>query len=124
MSFYGLLNKKCSWSRRINVGSNDFGEIIFTEVLVASDIPCSRQVGAGNNDNQLLEGLKEGDLARKISRFYFAYSDDVQEGDIITFETSDQGIVRSIKDDAGRSHHKKALVVEISNVGERDKTSG
>ena len=40
MSIYGLFNKRCSWKRKTVVGENNFGEYIYTEVVVASDVAC------------------------------------------------------------------------------------
>ena len=118
MSFLGMCNAKCSWMRRVSVGStNEFGELQFTDVLIASDISVVRQVMQGLNSNQQFEGAKAGDTNRKVVRYYFEYSDDIREGDIIKFQVSEQAIVRSAFDDGGRQHHLKVFAVEIEKIG-------
>lgn len=122
MSFYSLLNKRCSWKRRISTGANSFGEVIFTEQMIGSDVRCARQVGDGNNDRQFINNLQTAPKNVKLVTYYLMPSEDIQENDIIIFQASEQGIVRDVKDDGGRNHHKSVLVEEVQSVGETDVT--
>lgn len=128
--FYGLLNSRISWKRKINSGTNTFGEAMFLEQLIASAVACNRQVGAGYNAKQLIENKPEGGMNYKLSRYYLAFSDsnNIQEGDIINLMIgsdtySDIGIVRDVADDAGQMHHRKLIVEEIKKVGEGNRVN-
>ena len=62
MSLANLLNKKCTWKRRLNKDINDYGEIIYSDVTIGSDVNCARQVGRGLNARQLIETYKSSRL--------------------------------------------------------------
>ncbi len=123
MSFYGLLNGKCSWRRRSNIGENEFNEIIWTELVVSSDIPCSRQPGPGNNMRQIIENKMPGNFDFKLVRYYMGVT-DIKEGDRIIFQGVSDAFVRDIRDAAGRGHHLELLVEEVVPIGEGDKYNG
>lgn len=119
MGISNLLNKKCSWRRRINSGVNDYNEIVYSDIVYGSDVNCARQVGHGNNMRQFLE-KNPGDFNYKIVK-YFLLPTDIQEGDLITFEGSETEIVRDVRDAAGRGHHVEVLAESVRSIGEDDK---
>ncbi len=123
MSFYGLLNGRCSWKRRSNVGENEFKEIIWTETTIASDVPCSRQPGPGNNMRQMLEHKAPGHFNFKLVRYYMGVT-DIKEQDRIIFQGVSDAFVRDIRDAAGSGHHMELLVEEIVPIGEGDTYNG
>jgi len=124
MSIKNLLNKKCSWRRRINTGlANDYGEIDYSDVIFGSDVPCSRQVGVGMNMRQMVENLPPGEFDKKLVKYYLAPT-DIQEGDLITFEGSETEKVRDVRDAGGRGHHLEIVAVSTKEVGEGDSRVG
>jgi hypothetical protein len=124
MSFQGLLNQRCSYRRPTNIGTNVLGEIQLTDLVVGSDVMCARQPGKGLNMQQFYQSAKQGTANVKLVRYYFLYSETIQEGDIIDLSDTYQGTVRNVIDAAGRQHHKEVMVEEVESVGEKDKTSG
>lgn len=123
MSFHGLLNGRCSWYRRDNTGQNDYGEITWTETLIASDVRCSRQTGAGNNMRQLIENKQAGNFNSKLVRYYIGVT-DIQEGDRLIYEGISDAYVRDVRDAAGRGHHMELIVEEVVPIGEGDHYNG
>ena len=119
MSFSKLLNKRCSWKRRFNVGQNEYGEINYSDVIIGSDVECGRQVGLGMNMRQLVQNVEPGEFNRKVVK-YWMYPTDIQEGDIIKFQGSELEKVEDVRDAAGRGHHLEILSRSIVEVGEED----
>ncbi len=124
MSYYGLLNKNCSYARRINIGTNVYGEIQFTEQIISSSAPCRRNPSMAQGGQKLIERSKEGTANVKLVTYFMRYSETIQEGDLINLSDTNQGVVKNILDAAGKGHHKQLLVEEVEEVGEKDKTSG
>jgi hypothetical protein len=123
MSFSSLLNKRCSWKRRMNAGIDSFGEITLSEVTIGSDVRCSRQVGLGYNSREKINTEKPGDTVKGLVKYYLLPT-DIQEDDLITFEGSETEEVRYVRDAAGRGHHLEVLAVMINPTGEADKRVG
>ena len=123
MSFTSLLNKTCSWVRRINIATGEYGEVIVSDLLIGSDVACARQVGVGNNMRQLVQDIPAGEFDKKLTTYYL-FPTDIQEGDLITFEGSEEGKVRDVQQGGGRNHHLEVLVEEIMATGEDDERIG
>jgi hypothetical protein len=123
MSFSSLLTKRCSWRRRKNAGTNEYGEIEISDVTLGSDVPCSRQMFPGISNRRLVEYDRVGSVVEANVK-YFLNPTDIQEGDIITFEGSETEEVKSVRDAAGRDHHLEIIAVAINPIGESDKRVG
>ena len=123
MSIAGLFNKKCSWKRRINKTTDSYGEIVYSDVVIGSDVPCSRQVGHGMNMRQEIDNKPVGIHGFSIVK-YFLIPTDIHMGDIIEFDGSETEIVRNVRDAAGRGNHYEVLAEDIRPFGERDQRSG
>lgn len=119
MSIYGLFNKRCTWKRRINKSTDAYGEIIYSEVVVGSDVKCARQVGHGMNMRQDIDTKDVGIHAFSIVK-YFLLPTDIKAGDLVTFAGSETEIVRNVRDAAGRNHHIEVLAEDIRPFGEKD----
>jgi hypothetical protein len=124
MAFADLLVNRCSWYRRINVGENEYAELIYSDVTMGSDVPCSRQVGHGLNMRQLIQDTLPTEYDRKIVKYWMEIGNNIQEGDIISFEGSETGKVRDVRDAAGRGHHLEVVVESMVEVGEEDSRIG
>lgn len=120
MSFFGLLNKRCSWKRRIIKDRDSYGEIIYSDIIKGSDVRCARQVGRGLNVRQEFVGKDIGNTTSVISR-YWLFPTDIQEGDVIKFEGSELETVRNVRDAAGVGHHLEVMARQIMPQGEEDK---
>lgn len=120
MTFSSLLNKKCSWKRRIIKDRDSYGEIQYSEITMGSDIPCHRQVGRGLNVRQEITSKDVGNMTSVVSR-YWMFPTDIQEGDILKFEGSELEIVRNVRDAAGVGHHLEIMATQIMPEGEEDR---
>lgn len=123
MGFLNLLNKRCSWRRRIIVDRNRSNEPIFSDLLMGSDVPCSRQVGPGMNMREKFQNRDIPATNKKLVK-YFLLPTDIQEGDLITFEGSETEEVRDVRDAAGRGHHLEIVAESIKVFGEGDNRVG
>lgn len=127
MSFRSLLNKKCSWTRRkVKSGSvNAFGETAVSDVLMASDVPCSRQVAPGIHSRNTVENSQATFMVSKLTKFFMSPT-DIMEGDIVHFysDVSGDRLVKNVRDTAGRGHHLEIYVEEFGPVGEGNKVRG
>ena len=119
MGFSDLLTKRCSWRRKINIGTNEYGEIKYSDYHIGSDVPCARQVGPGLNMRQLVQDVPPGEFDKKIVK-YWMWPTDIQEGDIIAFLGSETEKVRDVRDAAGRDHHLEIVTEAVQEVGEDD----
>lgn len=123
MSIQDLFNKRCSWRRPINAGTNTFGEIKYSEITIGSDVPCARQVGHGLNMRQEIDNKEVGIHNFKIVK-YFLLPTDIQEGDRMVFEGSETEKVRDVRDAAGRGNHLEILAEDVRPEGEGDNRIG
>jgi len=119
MSIFGLFNKRCTWKRRINKGLDVYGEILYSDVIMGSEVKCARQIGHGMNMRQDIDNKDVGIHGFSIVKYYL-YPTDIKAGDLITFAGSETEIVRNVRDAAGRMHHFEVLAEDIRPFGERD----
>ena len=118
MSLKSLLNKRCSWKRRVNIGENSFGELIYSEVTLGSDVLCAQQVGRGLNVRQQIDE-KEFGISSYMQPRLWLMPTDIQEGDIVTID-GDDAIVKNVRDAAGRGHHYELMLEKTPPIGEAD----
>jgi len=119
MSFKSLLNKRCSWRRRVNAGVNEYNEMVYSDVIIGEDVACARQVVRNLGERLLVEDKNVGRVNAKYARYYLLPT-DIQEGDIIEFNGSETETVRDIIDGGGRNHHLEIYAEATQFVGEAD----
>ena len=126
MSLSRLFINRVSWRRKINTDTNEMGEIIYTEQLIASDVHCSRQVMPGVGQRKTLEGKNVGFVNSKMVKYYMFPFQNIRAGDIVSRYVTEQGIVtyltdigmvKDVRDAAGRNHHWEVFVEEIEPLG-------
>lgn len=105
MVLASLFNKKCSWRRKSATQEDEFGEFIYTETIISSDVPCAFQ--------EITRDLKENipqNINVRIFDLFLAPDEDIRVEDIYIFEGSDNYLVKDVADAAGRDHHLEVLV--------------
>ena len=113
MGIFGLFNKRCSWKRKVITGENKFGENIYTEQIVESDVPCRAE---DVDDWELQQRDPGGDFTRVKKIFYMGPGKDIQGNDRIIFEGSDNYIVIKPDDAAGHGHHLEVRVEQTVDL--------
>ena len=112
MSIFGLFNKKCSWKRNSRTGYDKYEAPLYTDVTIASDIPCRIEDIEGWNTWEAEPG---GDFSRSKKILYLGYGYDIQGNDKVTVNGSDNYKVIMPDDAAGYGHH---LEVRVEHVDE------
>jgi hypothetical protein len=123
MSIAGLFNKRCTWTRRVNKTTDDYGEIIYSDVVIGSDVLCARQTGHGLNMRQEVSNKPPGIHSFSIVKYYLLPT-DIRAGDLMTYQGSETEIVRNVRDAAGRGSHYEILTEDVRPFGERDQRLG
>jgi hypothetical protein len=117
MSYKGLLNMICSWTRLAESGTRgDYGEPIHTTTTVATGVLCREQDITRQEAEEL--GLA-GEVGKEYRRLFVDGNQDLQIGDLITILTKkgvafvDDGYERKVRkapDAAGHGHHDEAIL--------------
>ena len=127
MSLSRLFINRVSWRRKINTDTNEIGEIIYTEQLIASDVHCSRQVMPGVGQRKTVENKNVGFVNTKMVKYFMYPFTNIRAGDVIAINITEQGnvtyltdcgMVKDVRDAAGRNHHWEVMVEEVEPLGE------
>ena len=111
MSISGLFNKTCSWKRKSFTQVDEFGEPIYTETIVDSDVGCAFQ----EITKDLIENIPvEGN--RRVFDLFLETGKDILPEDVLVIDGSDNYIVTDIDDAAGRGHHLEVMVEQNKEV--------
>jgi len=120
MSIQGLYNKRCSWKRLSQHSENEWGESTFTEVVVASDVPCRYETLKGQ---ELQEYQQSPDFNRALGIMYLDYRTDVQANDKVRLYEiggyalgSENYTVVDPDDAAGHEHHLEVLLEKTKEL--------
>ncbi len=105
MALASLFNKRCSWRRKSATQEDEFGEFIYTETIISSDIPCAFQ----EITRDFQENIPQNMNIRMFDLF-LSFDEDIKAEDTLIFEGSDNYFVKDVMDAAGRSHHLEAWV--------------
>ncbi len=97
MSFFGLLNDKCTIYNRVKSIDEETGEILFTEQAVDTDVPCALQHSGGGLD-------RTSRLAKEdnTDRLYLLYRTDIKKMETVIDVRGEKYRVREIIDMGGR----------------------
>ena len=97
MSFFGLLNDTCTIYNRVKSIDSETGEILFTEQVFASNVPCALQHSGGGLD-------RTSRLAKEDNsdRLYMFYRTDITKMETVIEVRGEKYRVREIIDMGGR----------------------
>jgi len=108
VSLVNLFNKKCSWRRKSSLGDNDFGEQIYTETIISSDVDCAfQEITMDLQENTPVPGN------RRVFDLFLNPDEDIRVEDIPIIDGSDNFRVFDVADDGGRVDHLLVAVEQL-----------
>ena len=113
MSYIGLLNKRCSWTRREKYGKDVYRQPLYSDVVKGSDVRCRVEKDYGFD---IWEGEPGGDFARVVTILFLPTGEDIQPNDIVTIEGSDNYKVIDDDNFALMDHHIECRVEKTTDL--------
>lgn len=113
MTFRSLLNRRASWTRKQQTDDDERGAGNFTDVLIASDIPCRiEDIEAWTR----FEADPSGDATRVKVLMYMEFPQDILGKDLVTIDGSDIYHVIEPDNAAGQDHHLEVRLDTVRNL--------
>ena len=113
MSFLGLLNKRCSWTRREKIGKDAYRQPIYTEMVKGSEVLCRVEKIYGWD---MWEGEDGGDFSRVMTMLFLMPENDIQPNDQVTIEGSENYKVIDDDNFALMDHHIECHVEKTKDL--------
>ena len=113
MSFMGLLNKRCSWVRRVKIGKDKYRQSTYTELTKGSDVCCRIQKIYGYN---LWQGEPGGDFNMSMNMLWLPPGKDIKPNDYVTIDGSENYKVIDDDNFALMDHHIECRVEKTEDI--------
>ena len=113
MSFSSLLNKRCSWVRRIKISKDKYRQSVYTESVMGSNVRCRIEKIHGFN---LWQGEPGGDFNRSVGMLFMKSGNDILPNDFVTIDGSENYKVMDDDDFSLMGHHIEVRVEKTKEL--------